>query len=285
MALRNPGCTNVLRILSRNRNAIILQSRAYSSSSSSERPLYPSVEALLHEHNIKASDIKPTGPGGRLLKGDVLAHLGQIPSSAPESLSQKFSKWSHLDLSNITPAPPKEPRKAEAPVAAIEEELEPEYELALPIDLKPILQLQQKLQDTIGHAPPLSELLARAIGLSNTNLPPQSRAPTADELFDQLVGSSTTPKVSGGNFLPLINGTSAPMPSYSQSVDLFDELVAPAGSLPKRRVAVPQPLPGAHAGSINDFSVTVPAADRKRALVFLQRMKSVLEVEPGRLVL
>lgn len=244
------------------------------------------MEALLHEHNLKASDIKPTGPSGRILKGDVLAYIGEIPASAPESLSQKVSQWSHLDLSNITPAPPKEPKKTEAPTVAVEEETDPEFELALPIDLKPVLQLQQKLQNTIGHAPPLSELLARAIGLSNTNLPPQHRAPTADELFDQLIGSSTTPTVSSGNFLPLINRTSTPVgPVFSQSVDLFDEIIAPASSLSKRRAIIPHSVSGAHAGSINDFSVTVPAADKKRALVFLQRMKSVLEVEPGRLVL
>ena len=72
-------------------------------------PLYPSVSALLHQHNLDlstTSTIPATGPKGRLLKGDVLAHLGQIPSSYPSELSTRLSKLSHLNLSNITPAPP-----------------------------------------------------------------------------------------------------------------------------------------------------------------------------------
>jgi hypothetical protein len=38
-------------------------------------------------------------------------------------------------------------------------------------------------------------------------------------------------------------------------------------------------------GEVNVFSVTVPKGDEKRAEVFLERVKSVLESEPGRLVL
>jgi e3 binding domain len=254
---------------------------AFASPATSERPLYPSVEFLLHTHNLSASDIKATGPGGRLLKGDVLAHLGQIPASAPEAISKRFSKLSHLDLSNITPAAPK---PAKAPAVAEPAEVEAEYELALPIDLKPVLQLQQRLQDTIGHAPPLSELLARAIGLANTNLPASPRPLSADELFDEIVGSSTHRALhtTHGNFLPLINNIPSALPFITEPVDVLDELI---GASPRTKALVPPSARGAQAGAVNDFSVTVPAEDRKRAMVFLQRVKSVLEVEPGRLVL
>jgi pyruvate/2-oxoglutarate dehydrogenase complex dihydrolipoamide acyltransferase (E2) component len=39
-----------------------------------QKPLSPAVLSLL---------LKPTGPGGRLLKGDVLGHLGLINYKAP----------------------------------------------------------------------------------------------------------------------------------------------------------------------------------------------------------
>jgi hypothetical protein len=38
-------------------------------------------------------------------------------------------------------------------------------------------------------------------------------------------------------------------------------------------------------GSTNLFTLTVPAGEEKRARTFLERMKTVLQVEPGRLVL
>ena len=67
-------------------DTLLTNAEAFASATASERPLYPSVEFLLHTHNLKASDIKATGPGGRLLKGDVLAHIGEIHASAPEAL-------------------------------------------------------------------------------------------------------------------------------------------------------------------------------------------------------
>jgi pyruvate/2-oxoglutarate dehydrogenase complex dihydrolipoamide acyltransferase (E2) component len=51
-----------------------------------KKPLSPAVLNLVLKYGIKdASSIKPSGHGGRLLKGDVLAHLGLIsPKPAPK---------------------------------------------------------------------------------------------------------------------------------------------------------------------------------------------------------
>lgn len=65
----------------------------------------PSVEFLLHENNISREDalktIKASGPKGRILKGDVLAHLGKINSNEIESITKFLISKQHLDLSNI----------------------------------------------------------------------------------------------------------------------------------------------------------------------------------------
>jgi hypothetical protein len=65
----------------------------------------PSVELLLHENNISREDalktIKASGPKGRILKGDVLAHLGKINSCKIESITKFLISKQHLDLSNI----------------------------------------------------------------------------------------------------------------------------------------------------------------------------------------
>jgi len=46
----------------------------------------PAAQALLDQHGLKASDVAATGPGGRLLKEDVLKHVeskGNAPAAAP----------------------------------------------------------------------------------------------------------------------------------------------------------------------------------------------------------
>ncbi|ODQ68534.1 hypothetical protein NADFUDRAFT_49171 [Nadsonia fulvescens var. elongata DSM 6958] len=80
-----------------------------------KQTLLPSVSTLLHRHNISSevalTTISASGPQGRLLKGDVLAHLGLVDPSKIGKLSAAVSNWSKLDLSNIKLRP-------EAPVSS-----------------------------------------------------------------------------------------------------------------------------------------------------------------------
>ncbi len=48
-------------------------------------PLSPAVRTLITEHALDPATIPPSGKGGRLTKGDVLAHLAQPPAAAPAS--------------------------------------------------------------------------------------------------------------------------------------------------------------------------------------------------------
>jgi len=48
-----------------------------------EPRIMPAAQRLLEEHGLSASDVKATGPGGRLLKEDVLAHLEAKKSAPP----------------------------------------------------------------------------------------------------------------------------------------------------------------------------------------------------------
>lgn len=81
-------------------------------------PLYPSVAQLLHQKGLPASELEKipaTGPKGRLLKGDVLAYLGEISASYPSEQSARIAELGRLDISKIQIAPPK---NAEAPIPA-----------------------------------------------------------------------------------------------------------------------------------------------------------------------
>jgi pyruvate/2-oxoglutarate dehydrogenase complex dihydrolipoamide acyltransferase (E2) component len=255
-------------------------------------PLYPSVEHLLKTNGLSKADadkIPATGPGGRLLKGDVLAYVGKIQESYPSELADGFKKRSQLDLSNIKvmpkkEAPAKKPAAAEAPKAV--EDLP--VEIALPISLTAVTECQKRVKDSIGVFLPLTTFIARAAELANENLPKSKTAkPTADELFNAVLGLD---KVSGssfsrGNFVPQM--TSLPPTTVSTRSSSFkkpDILEVLAGK--KKTAAGGAKAAGAQTviGPLNVFSVSVSKGDEKRGRVFLERVKAVLEAEPGRLV-
>lgn len=84
-----------------------------------DQKLMPAVELLLHRNGISADEayekVPASGPKGRILKGDVLAYLGEIDLSAVAKIAEYISSKEHLDLSNIkiaAPAPKEEAKKA-----------------------------------------------------------------------------------------------------------------------------------------------------------------------------
>jgi hypothetical protein len=272
---------------------------------STKYPLYPSVAALIHEKHLSDSDvakIPATGPQNRLLKGDVLAYLGSIPSDYSSKESKRIEHLSHLDLSNIKimpsiekpAAPPTEQPLAPTPIPIVV------TDVSIPISLAEVLKVQKRIQDSLGVTMPLSTFLARAVDIANDDLPvPQGSPPSADDLFDALLGFDTVSKTSRGSYVPQIAALPVPAsatkglasrPRMSgRQVDIIDILSGKVRSTTVARpTTIPSPVAAAsplHRGSINLFTLTVPASEEKRARTFLERMKTVLQVEPGRLVL
>ncbi|KAJ8065676.1 hypothetical protein OCU04_006348 [Sclerotinia nivalis] len=253
-------------------------------------PLLPSVEHLIHERGLDASDIEkmmPSGPNNRLLKGDVLAYLGSISSSYPAELSQKIAKLSHLDLSNIKIAPPKaaKPAKKDAPA--------PKpitfHRVAHTISMKAALEVQQRIQSTLGVHIPLSTFIERAADIANDDLPrPKNYKPTSDELFDSVLGLDKVNPANSvrGNFIPETGAAFRQIIQASQSskqnndIDIYDLLSGVTKKAPLKR-SVPKSEPVEE----NEFWVNIPETDMETASVFMQRFKLVLEKEPGRLIL
>lgn len=254
-------------------------------------PLLPSVAHLIKQKGIeesKISEMTPTGPNGRLLKGDVLAYLGEVQANVPSDISARFDKLSHLDLSNIKVAKTPEPKKAEraaTPAPPVVEDLL----VTLPISLAAVIEVQKKMQDSLGVFMPLSTFISRAADVANDELPASATAkPTADELFNQVLGlDKAGPKGSQGFYLPQISAlpptsfvAPRPSPSAPKKSDIIDILAGKS----KSAKTVSRMTSGVSTG-INVFSLVVPKAEEKRAKVFLERVKLVLENEPGRLVL
>ncbi|PYH47941.1 putative pyruvate dehydrogenase complex component Pdx1 [Aspergillus saccharolyticus JOP 1030-1] len=263
-------------------------------------PLYPSVSTLLHEKGIpetEISKIPATGPKGRLLKGDVLAYLGQIPAEYPSTQAARIAQLGHLDLSNIkiaAAAPPAEPVPAAAVEAPVVSRPPPTTRVAVPISLAAVLHAQQRLQKKLEITVPLSTFLERATELANEDLPRSVREKlSADELFDEVVLGAEPARTSRGQYFPEFNVeeeqevVAAPVKSVKE--DIIDFLAGGKAAAKKvvSSVAPASPAVGGAAagGADNVFSLTVPVGDEKRAQVFLDRVKSLLTVEPGRLVL
>ncbi|KFY85149.1 hypothetical protein V500_08679 [Pseudogymnoascus sp. VKM F-4518 (FW-2643)] len=273
----------------------VAESAAPSHKSTREYPLLPSVAHLIHEHGIAASDvdkIKRSGPKNQLLKGDILAYIGQISKAYPKELAGRIEKLSHLDLSNIKIAPPKEAPKKATPAPAAEP-VEQDIQVALPISMAAALEVQARIQKELGTYLPLSTFIARASDFANDDLPRSKNAkPSQDELFDDILGLNTIRSSYGvrGNFLPQITAlphtAMATVPrvrTVKQNVDVLDFLTGKVRSTaPKRIPATPLPGPAA---TTNIFSVSVPEGDERQGMVFLERVKEILEEEPGSLVL
>jgi hypothetical protein len=250
-------------------------------------PLYPSVQHLLKQNGLskeEADKIPATGPSGRLLKGDVLAYLGKVSESAGSEVAARLKTLSHLDLSNIKPMAqsPKQEKAAAAPAPEAVEDLD--VEIALPISLQAVTEVQQRVQKSIGVFLPLSTFIARAAELANEDLPrSQVAKPSADELFNAVLGlDKVAGKFSRGNLVPAVTAlppTTLRSRAPAKKPDVLDFLAGKKAAAPKASAGAAQVV-----GPLNVFSVSVPKGDERRGRVFLERVKSVLEAEPGRLV-
>jgi hypothetical protein len=202
---------------------------------------------------------------------------------------RRRQKLSHLDLSNIKPAAPKKApasEKAAAPEPAAFEELP--VEVVLPVSLKAVMECQKRVQESIGVFLPVSTFIARATELANEELPrSKTSKPSADELFNAVLGLDKIAgkKASRGQFIPQVTALPPtvlrPRMPATKKPDTLDFLAGKKLLAPKKSA-----LGGVEkvVAPLNVFSVSVPKGDERRGRVFLERVKSVLEVEPGRLV-
>jgi hypothetical protein len=251
------------------------------------------VAHLLKLHNLPTSEadkIPATGPNGRLLKGDVLAYVGSVPPAYPKSLSDSIAVRQHLDLSNIrigvpTAVPPKQ-QKTEATSPPPPRE----SKIGVSIELSEVMKVQQRIERKLGIHMPLSTFIARATDIANDDLPLSINAkPSQEDIFNQILGlDALVPRTARGSLTPQVNALPA-SPTTTQSTRSSDIIDTLAGTTVRGApVAGPRgqsaSSPSAHA-TTNVISVTVPAGDERRGRLFLGRVKSYLESEPGRLVL
>ncbi|EGW32578.1 uncharacterized protein SPAPADRAFT_61652, partial [Spathaspora passalidarum NRRL Y-27907] len=204
-------------------------------SANPNQKISPAVELLLHEHGISNEEalakIPASGPKGRLLKGDVLAHIGSIDINSVVKLTEFLNNKQHLDLSNIVPAPPKEEASAKSAETATP---------AAPPKPKNILtiELTSELGEDVSQAKfrfAFEKSLSNAIKQTYAaRFPEYAESPTpsslvsisSDDIFEDLVSAPVTKnrfEVYDINYKFLSKPTSTP--SFSAPADDFDELL------------------------------------------------------------
>ena len=259
----------------------------------------PSVLQLLHENGIrlsKAGEIPATGPRGRLLKGDVLAFLGSIEKSYPAEQSRKIEALSRLDLDNIKIASPKSvSAPSKSPTVSSSEvtdqsDVDTQRDIAVVISLKAVAEVRSRIHDAVGINIPLSTFIDRAISVCNTELPrPASARETSQDLFDQVLGLKHSGKhVASGIFVPEIGSlfhraSSADRSSFKHA-DILDQLTMAPG---KRRVQTFTQRRSSSSAEEDQrvFTLSVTGKEEPRAEIFLGRLKTVLQADPGSLVM
>ena len=253
-------------------------------------PLYPSVSQLLNDNGLSKSDadkIPASGPKGRLLKGDVLAYLGIIGSSYSADQSARIESLGRLDLSNIKAAAAKQ---APQPKAGAPTSMPEMYtEISVFVSFKEVQEVQERIHKVLGIDIPLETFISRAVETSNLELPSASDAqPTTDDLFDQILGLNNVQKPNPAVFMPHILALHPVSLQVRKSItnkpDIIDMLVNNRWKEPLPSLLFKGGVDSELTGT-NVFSIRVPKGQAKRAKVFLERMKTILQVDPGRLVL
>ncbi|KAI5288758.1 pyridoxine biosynthesis protein [Ascosphaera aggregata] len=261
-------------------------------------PLYPSVHQLLLNKGIPNTDItkiRATGPKGRLLKGDVLCHVGDLDPNASLKLAETISKKSHLDLSNIKIAPPPaapapSPEKtdyvppipaiagaveAQAPAPAVE--TPSATKVSLQISINEVVKLQTKMRHRLGVDIPLRDFILKAGLLANEEIPlsPNSlRRVNDDALYNEILGIQTAgvPRYKRGSMFAFVEPVEEAKKGASHGkVDVIDEL---AGNKVKK---VKKEAQQGKDDEERVLSVTVPLEEKVRGEQYLKRMQELLQ--------
>lgn len=183
------------------------QSKAPSGSNKADpkQTLFPSVFSLALSNNLTAEEVlanvPASGPKNRVTKGDLLAYLGKIAQAKVDALTAEIKKLGHLDLTHI------KAKKADAaPVAASKAE-ETKAEEAKPAKAAPpppvvltgmftlaeLESLQISLEDSVGTAPTLQQLVDKASKLAMKDIPAYSKAKKSilnDPAFESILAPS-----------------------------------------------------------------------------------------------
>ena len=77
----------------------------------------PRARRLASKHGVDLTELKGSGPGGRIVERDVQAHLGAQPAATP--MARKYAAHHGIDLAEATPVPRSGKRVTKTDVEAV----------------------------------------------------------------------------------------------------------------------------------------------------------------------
>lgn len=241
--------------------------------------LTPAVEMLLHRHEIPVekamAEIPATGPKGRLLRGDVMAYIGEIDPSTTARIAEYIKSKEHLDLLNIKIAPPAAAKPAKDAAAAAPAE---------PLNKLLIMCIAKLPEDTthdefrfdFERALATATQLAYASRFEQYEWSPLAMPETRtspDEIFDDLlVAPVTKDRFVISDLLFELPRTVSAKPAAAP-VDAFDDLLGLAPQAPPAAPEVPEINDRAYARFIITYDEKL-----SDAMDFVQRFNSSLQL-------
>eukprot|EP00002_Diphylleia_rotans_P033140 TRINITY_DN7015_c0_g2_i1.p1 TRINITY_DN7015_c0_g2~~TRINITY_DN7015_c0_g2_i1.p1 ORF type:complete len:476 (+),score=132.31 TRINITY_DN7015_c0_g2_i1:44-1471(+) len=156
---------------------------------------FPSVKRLLSLYNVDPSSIKPTGPAGRLTKGDVLQYVAakKLTALTPEQLIASAKSHSAKSVANPETSPPKSaqsPSPSSAPAPPRREQIVTETKLvssaaarlkkdvphvaaSVECNYDELLETQKAINDLLDGEKtiPLEAFIVKAVGLALRQVP------------------------------------------------------------------------------------------------------------------
>ncbi|QSL65595.1 hypothetical protein MERGE_002908 [Pneumocystis wakefieldiae] len=134
-----------------NRNAVLEKDISKDGLKNTATISSPAVLSLIKHYNItNPYEIKTTGPQGRLLKGDILAHVGAINKDFPLKLLKIIKEKGKLDLNNLK-VKPKQPTENSF------------ISIIIPVSLKSLLSMKESINEKLNIKVELSDLINKAI--------------------------------------------------------------------------------------------------------------------------
>lgn len=219
--------------------------------------------------------------------------MGSIDREYVSDETTRISRLGRPDLSHTKTTPPDLTSAASVPQeAAVVPKAQDFIELSASISLQAVKEVQERLQVVLGVDVGLDRIIARATELSNANLPRlRDRPPSADDLFNQVLGlPPVRSNVVQGTFVPqrVANEPTSQRKAEPARESRILDILADKNhrSREKRPVVLDRSSRESEKPNVADvFSLRIRRGEERRARIFLQRMSTILQSQPERLVL
>ena len=170
----------------------------------------PIARKLAKQNNLDITSIQGTGPGGRVVKRDVLANVGQVPaapaapqvpaSSSKELASQEYS-------STYSTIPHTSMRKAIARRLTESKSTVPHFYLNADCKVDELLSLRKKINESSPIKISVNDMVVRAVAAAFMDVPEANVVWTPDAMMKyESVDVSIAVSTDGGLLTPVLRG-------------------------------------------------------------------------------